>query len=640
MFKLAKLSSVALVVSFLVSPTGLLADPDFENLETRFPAYFRGFKRTPQEVQDLLGWLRNQSSADKETNGVRYAQPDSRLKPFFQQFASILETKENPVFEPLRQDLAEILADPKKQTAFAYMYSCMKAAALISEPTVAETDFFKAAGFEFPYAHIRNFAPDDDMIRAFVKGQERERETPGSFFRIQTHRFGDPDNQVGSFLEEHDPFRTNTPYFMLCPGPRDGIFGFFYLAWMYSKGMHPIPVTFEHQKGELHGLENMSPWGQMCHDQAHSQIDPTEHSVEQYVNNLGNKYLELLEEKWTELTPEEKRNYPIDKVLTPLTRFAAGVHQAYRESVVAILEASVSQIPAEATYLPPEVKAFAVAAFYLAHEAPEDLSDAYGTPVLADLLKKAAPEVPDTEERGDDLFHTAFVTGSSPLTDEEIVQKALEQPLNEFHIWGGDYKIDAERVSSSRVTRNPYFIDVEIRTFDGQQHVLRKPTHQGAYMNLEHDKAILRAARQVLGTRYSYKLPQVPDIRKFQDRESEFEAAVRECRKHLELGFEHLTHFYREKANELSHLPVVEGGEETIADHFSRRYEKALAELAPHMPSFVGDLREFVAPSATASVPEVSAEGGGGDAPASDAQELPITGSSSGEGGGASTSDE
>jgi len=378
----------------------------------------------------------------------------------------------------------------------------------------------------------------------------------------------------------------------------------------YYKGMHPVPVTLSTDGSELHGIA-MSPWGKFCHDLAHSEIDPANHSVEQFANHILNLYTRKLRETFKDLTTEERAQFSVKAMIPPVTQFALDVHSAYRQSLIDILESSLLyfNVTSDSKKLPPEFEAFSVAAFLDAHEEASDMSRRYVTPDLVELLKssrsKTALEIIPQKDEGipssssgeseerviventrDLLFATSFTTGETQLSDEEIFEIAKKLPLSAYllHYYQliNDQPINSDEIAEYLVNRNKFYTEISIDMLDGTNYLFRQATNYSRTLNLNHDRQMLRPAAAVLAEKYGYKIPVVPN-----PLDEDYEEKVAACDKALREGMKYLHDIFALTASEIS-LQDTES-DMTIADRFSVNYTKALRKLAKSMPRFVID---------------------------------------------------
>ena len=246
--------------------------PDYETLEAKFPRMFRGFSATDFPLVEKYRHCQNPFEKDRE------------LLPKFQKLQDALETLDNPDLATLQGDITKIIADDAQHTMMHYRIMLAKTAIALSTHTEAEEHFFKGAGFSKPYGIIKHTAIEDtlwDSIQKFLN--KKNHDTQGDF-RTTYHRdFNDRTDTIDDILEA-GPFNS-APYFMLCTQSSEDIFGLYYLAMTYYRGIHPVPVTTAGEDDKLHGI-HMSEWGKFCHDLAHSEIDQSDHSVGQFANNI------------------------------------------------------------------------------------------------------------------------------------------------------------------------------------------------------------------------------------------------------------------------------------------------------------------------------------------------------------------
>ncbi len=566
------------------------------DLELTFPRHFRGLNGI-----DRPDVLRNRDINDlKSLMGYDPAIPEKLVE-----LTEVLTQTSNPVFEKLITDIKKATKDKEQQTVLHCILFLGRAALAASTKTEEERHFFKFAGFSNPYKLIDLIDPTTSFWSALQHlGDEGTR---GDFEHITGKNFSDPTDAMDKLLEK-SPFYSR-PFLMLMTQPKEDIFGFFTLALTYYKGKHPVPVTLSTDGSKLHGIA-MSPWGKFCHDLAHSEVDPANHSVEQFANHILNLYTRKLRETFKDLTTEERAQFSVKAMIPPVTQFALDVHSAYRQSLVDILESSLLyfNVRSDLKKLPPEFEAFSVAAFLDAHEEASDMSMRYATADLVELLKssrsKTALEIipqknegaPSsssggseeriTVEKNQDLFTTSFTTGETLLSDEEIFEIAKKLPLSAYllhyyHI-GGDQPINTDEIAGYSVTRNKFYIEISIDMLDGENYLLRQATNYSRTLNLSHDRQILRPAAAVLAEKYGYKIPVVPN-----PLNEDYEEKVAACDKALREGMKYLHDIFAFTATKVSLQDT--GSDMTIADQFAVRYTKALRKLAKSMPGFVTD---------------------------------------------------
>ncbi len=579
----------------------------YSELETAFPRHFQGISAMSQP--DLM---RDKNLCDLKT--LMGYSPDVSEK--LGDLHKALLKASNPVFKKLVLDIEKALSDKESQTVLHYIFFLGKSALLASNKTEEERQFFNLAGFSSPYKHIDLVDPGEGFWTA-LQHLSDEDETRGDFQHVTHKFFYDPTDQMEKLLDKGS-FSSN-PFFMLMTRPKEDIFGFFALALTYYKGHHPVPVTLSSDGGELHGMP-MSPWGKFCHDLAHSEVDPADHSVEQFANNILNLYQHKLKEQFKDFSKEDKAKFSVKEMIPAVAQFALEVHAAYRQSLVDILEASIGhfKIDAGLSDLPPEFEAFSAAAFLDAHEESSDMSGRYATSDLAELLQPSRSKTPVeitpqkeeggasssssekseesvTVEKEQNLFSTSFVTGETPFTDEEIFDIVKTLPLSAYRLsffhFGSDQPINADEISDYSVTRNKFYIEVSIDMFNGQNYLFRKETSYSRTLNLSHDREILLPASAVLEKEYGYKIPVVPSLE-----DEDYEAKVAACDKALREGMKHLHDIFTKTASIISEEDM--GDDISIADHFAVRYTKALRSLTKNMPSFIkegeGGLQGFL----------------------------------------------
>lgn len=581
-----------------------------KRLEERFPVHFKGFGNTDFE------WGRYLSQ-----NPSAWVQLSPKFKGKYQELSALLIARKNPQLGGFVKELGVMIKDPQCYTPLDYAVFINRIALSISNEDADEKLFFKLAGFPHPYELQAVLNPQDPQ-NSFLK--ELYVKIDGAkdkvyFSRTTYQTFFDPQGQVEEILKT-SPFMS-FPYYMPC---QSSILGFFYLAMSYNTGLHPIPVPIP-LKAPTHLLHGAikTPWGEVCHDEAHSDIDPADHSVRQFSNNLLNHYLIQLKENLSSLSAAEKGQYCVKQMIPPFTTFALTAHNLYRECLVKILENSVESMDQallqdKGAKLPPEFKAFSVAAFMHAHEEPTDMSRHYTTDDLSALLKSSLPKEKDGSKTSDTLFQTSYITGETILSDEALYDLVKHKPFKDFErasesMFMPESVIPWDDISRYTVERNKFFIEVTINMIEGQDYVYRQATNFSSCLNFEHDRQILRAARTVLKDQYGYTVPKIPTPDGME--EEAFEVACADFRKILDQGTVHLRTIFLETATKLSH-PDISG-------YYAHGYQTAVAQLADQMPPFVAPdtmlsfIRKAVEIPALAPSAEplgAAEEGKGGDA--------------------------
>lgn len=604
--------------------------PNYIELEKAFPDIFGGFAALAEDSELI----------ERSRNTCHFLKKDKDILPKLKALEKALADLNRPELSNLQSDLQNSIADNSQHTALHYKAMLYRTALALSKYNEYEEYFFRAAGFANPYGIIKSFNEDDSFWDNLDKWINKiHHDKSGTFRHAESKVFYDHENRIQKILDA-GPFHS-APYFTLCTKSGEDIFGFYFLAHTYYRGIHPVPITTaDDNDGELHGI-HMSAWGKFCHDLAHSKVDTSNHSVTQFTNFILNAYLlqklkpyleRLNEEEKKKLTLEQKHLISVQTLLPHVTNFALKVHNAYRQSLVDILEASLSKmgVSPDTLHLSPAFQAFAAGAFVHAHENSifDDLSGHYNLSNLSDLLAKTVSTANDTpsghskqkgqeklEENTDaqsnlepeavksastdknNLFQTSYITGESPLTDQEIFDIVKQQPRGDYldkkYLWDKDKPLNEFEISDYTVSRTPFYIEVKISLLDGDHYIFRGNTNFPRRLNLKHDLSIISFGEQILKEKYGYTAPQIPQEADFKDDIPSFEAAVQKCQEDIIIGGQYLLRNFYDIAMEIA--------EETgISKKYTLTYENALKELQQHMPEFVGNVEEFLA----AAMPE------------------------------------
>lgn len=619
------LSFSAQLPSFELHATAKMTVDDFKErqLEEKFPMYFKGFNRT-----DMSHVIRDHAKDE-------LFKPNPSIPGKLEALLGELKLAANPKTEKLQEELAKMIEDKSKHSIFAYVVTTARALMLISDKTEEEEQFFKTAGFSLPYTLI-NIADeaDENIWQALVNWSNAERTNRDFDFHSSTLQYySDPEKKKETLLAKRK--QVSRTFFMDAYGKNEDVFGFLYLAWMYSKGTHPVPLTFQASTTKTHGIK-MSPWGKFCHDLAHHEIDPAENIIENFSNHILNHYLSELRKNFKSFSQPEKEKYSISNLIEPVTEFAITVHEAYSEALTAIIEESIKGIETSASTnsggekpeLSDEFKAFSAGAFVYTHENPTDLSRTLATSNLREIVASAirpiaklvelekqestdkttvtsagneptsletktlsatTPELPPIEE----LIVTSSITGESSLDDKEIVSIIQERPLAEFrgHYHYGS-KLDKDEIASTSVKRNKFHIQVEFDMLDGTKIAYRINTQLTNRLNLAHDRQFLLPAKAILSKDFNYTIPTVPAEPQIEDDASQYDLAVLNCRKELNIGRNHLLSHFLKTATELS--DKSSGETLSISDQYSVKYSHALRKLEYAFPSFTGGVQAFI----------------------------------------------
>lgn len=392
-------------------------------LESKAPAYFRGFNRTDES---LIEELRRPES---------FFNSNARLKDQFKNLQDELSEIDKPGIEKIRLDLDRVIQD-EKYTYFWYIVFTVRSLILISEKTEEELNFFRLAGFSMPYSLISYDLEETDWFKGLAQAKnDRVNHKDFDFEEYFTKQYRDPLDILDGELLKRD--NNSFPHLVPCKNEKDDIFGFFFLAWSYYRGIHPVPVSLKTGLSEIHGVK-MSPWGKFCHDLAHHEIDPANRSVEGFADLFINHYMSEFLPHFKGQTADEKKKFGAGQMIKPVTNFAAEVHSAYSKAMATILDGALEKMGAKSGEMSDEFKAFAVGAFIQSHENPNNLSHFLGSPQLEVLLTEASAmpkkEVHETEQPSEIVPVSSTTAAVQELSDDgkapETNQPNLSNELN------------------------------------------------------------------------------------------------------------------------------------------------------------------------------------------------------------------
>lgn len=582
---------------------------DFGALERDFPMLFSGFSATPFT---LIEQFRSLNDSDP-------LQPMVGIREEMEALSTQLKIASQ--LTHIQKDLDERLLTSGPISCVEYIYYLARVALAQGTGTDDEEIFFKAAGFSMPYASIRqgdwaaklsqkSVSSFQDFISLFKNVDSLKYDERGDFVRTRYCNYFDDEDIVRKAIQKGPFAKTAWPL------PGKDILGFFYLAFTYAKGIHPIPIPFSDKSCVLHGIE-MSRWAQVCHDLAHSNADAVNYNAEQFAHHFANHYVNLLRTgKGDDLTPDEREKYSIPEMLPHFINFSLSVHNLYQQSLVDILMLSLQEMDPRVEAHRPGFEAFCVAAFLQAHERPIDISRKYGTHNLSDLLSVGTPQESEAPVKNqgqadagdidlvptylDQEFETSFITGETQLTDKQIFDLVKLKPKSEFiknhhYVFNVDTVINEKEIARYKVFKNKFYVEVEITLRDGEKRLFRKVTNYSSQMNFEHDLSILKAARTVLKKDYSYNLPKIPVIPYPLNTEAvkAYEQEALQCRLDLEQGFKNLLDIWAKCSRDLCRR-TMSPFTSSISDRFESGYKAAYQDLAAFMPPFVGDLEHFI----------------------------------------------
>lgn len=568
---------------------------NYEELEKKFPKYFAGFT-VFQKDEKLLNKLRDEKEVFKE---------NSEFKEKYIGLYQLLNELKNEKLNPYMEKTNLAIENPQKHNFIDYVFLLAQLSLELSEKTEEESQFFKVAGFSYPYSFIESKSElDKSSIFSFLSGASTDYDDRMDFQRFVAKSFFDRQNQLEKIIEK-SPTQSIAHLFPC----KDGILGLYYLAWSYLKGIHSIPVPLVSSDDDLHGAVKSS-WGKgISHDGAHSTADPSDYNVKQFAAHLLNTYAFLMQSKAKELTPQIKKNYPIHKMIPVFGEFALKIHELWRNSRLEILETALMNDLKESNgeKLSNEFKAYATGCFMEDHELSPEMHRFYGTESFVDLLaksvgnnqqvseklneKEAQPKEEDKSEI--DLFSTSFINGETKLTDEQIWDIIKVKPLKEFtsnryKFYLGNDKLDENNLSSYEIHRHKLYIEAPVFMITGEDHVFRAPTNYTRTLNFAHDLGILKAAKGILKEKFNYDLPKAPLIKEYENREDEFGIEAQKAANSIQEGFKHLKTYFFEVTSLLAQkTPSSRSPNVSIAEHFSIVYSTELLKLAKQMPTFI-----------------------------------------------------
>lgn len=604
------------------------------NLPDRlFSSHFEGFDQT-----DFKMFENNRAlNLTENSNPISLKELEECYKSL--SGPNMLNTRYEDKLTPFRDELANIISDRKNDphrnyTRGEYTLLLMRIALTISDPTEDEYEYFEALGVDYPHRLSKNWElpSNANAIQTWQYLQKIDDE--GSYKPSPEIRcFYDNSNTISNLI------RNSAISGAAFPLPGQGRLGYFYLAYTYYQGLHPVPLPFT-PNGRTHGI-SMSPWGNLCHDLAHHDLDQSTNSVEGYAVLLLNAYYKRMSEEHSKLSLQFQdvkkktgyvklllaghKNYlrqkikefnqqtSIHKMIPDFTRFAIAIHAAYRDSLVDILRKAY-EVMLENNSDKEAFQAFSVAAFNHSHEEPEYMGRKYGLQPLSEILTSSIPRDNRSEDDKICSLPTHYSDGSCPLTDEEIIEKVMKLPLSSFehNIYTTfSAALNEEEVVTSEVTRNKFGIKVEFKLREGNVLTYRQPTNHALYLNFKHDLYQLKEAQSILESKFGYTPPkEVPSLKKLKQQqmtEKEFEAACKAYYDKLLQGKQNLRDFFLEKAIELSELSAQSSP--SIADTFKTKSQNAFKALYDAVPRSLfrkeEDLKELLS-KATSPQPEAS----------------------------------
>lgn len=603
-----RIFGIIVLIVFLLSTATIATqnvtfEPEFSALEVEFPKHFAGFQST--NFDDI-----------KVMRPLKVSQPHPVYKSALEKISQTLKSH-SKIFSPILQDVDKMLQASNGFTRLQYLFVLTRIGVLDARGSDEEEQFFRGTGFPQPYSRMRqskfvNGLNTFEEFLTFLGDDEGwDSDKYESFERITTRRYEDRGNTVEERHVKKGPFSR-----FVYPLIGQDELGFFYLAWTYYQGVHPVPFPLEENLCDLHGIQ-MSRLGKTCHDWAHSDLDTSDYNAEQFSYYLISYYADLIKLISKDLKPDERRKWSVRAMLPHICEFVMSVHNLYRQSLLDILKLSLQMLDPRCNENLAEFEAFSVGSFVHAHEASANLSQEYGAPVLSELLiasvaksrskgekeKKidSGKDVISVQENGNvtnNLFKTSFVTGESPLSDEEIFNLVKVLDKSKFLARGyvsiyGMEKIDLDEIEDYKVYRNKFYIDVQIFMIgDIDFYVFRQSTNYSNQLNFVHDGTILRPALKVLARAHNYALPSFPIANHFQS-DAEYDSAAITCQIELDKGKGYLMDNWLKTAIRLSEVsdqcqPL------SIAERYKAGYESAFKKLAGIIPPQLGNLQHHI----------------------------------------------
>lgn len=591
----------------------LAIQPDFQSLETMYPEHFRGFSATSMDVVKVL-----RGSNNKLAHMFRPL-PELRLE--FQDISKKLG-QYGDTYVTIIDEINKHLTKNTDPNTMEYIIVLFRIALFQGKGTQDEALFFTAAGHSNPYKTIflldlQKDSSEQDFITKFLELMNSESDGEGDDYDyISSRSYFDNDDIVEKEFVKKGLFSST-----ILPLVDEDVLGFFYLAWTFSQGIHPLPFPLLDNQSNLHGIA-MSRFAKTCHDLAHSERDAADHSAEQFADFLISHHLNIIRPYLPLMSPEIRKHFSFKSIAPIYAGFAMKVHNLYHQSLIDILKLCLYDMDPRNELNLDAFKAFSVGAYLQAHEEPEDLSGTYGTPVLTEILKAFIDPISkvksDDAENADQqpvsladpYFKTSFLNdGISPLTDEQIFEIVKDMNKSDFissnRYYGGPEKLDANEIADYEVKRNKFFIEVRINMFNGDIFKFRQNTNYSSQLNIDHDLKIVTAGSAILKNEYNYELPVAPKRTDF-EREDSYTVAASKCINQLDIGQNYLLDYWLKNATRLSQIPIGETA--SIAERFSLEYNAALdalksallpenvqsylLQMPQHPPLF--DLKQFI----------------------------------------------
>lgn len=564
--------------------------------KSRFSHHFKGFStQSGMDFQSL-----------RKTTGAKafMAKPNSDLiLPLVQD----LDYKIQEMMEAYPQlagtavQIDRLRLDPALLTPYHYFGLLAHAALSLSKKSNEEESFLRLAGFPVPYGLVEGFKPTqsaDSVALALFSSNSPSYQ--GAYSAYYTKGFRDPAKKMKAVFSTN--IFKSTPHFFITQNPGESELGLYYLATMYAQGIHPIPVALDPNDDKLHGL-NLPPWGEVCHDLAHSEADRADFSMRQFAYHIMNAYsvhIAMLGEK-------EARDLPwASDILEPVAHYAKAIHTAYRQGVLDIVNDAQEHfgVSAKTTKLSAEFEAFSAAAFLMLHEEPRSLDHAYAyAGIRGGFVKILEADVngleglnnsnPDFLVPGN--FDTSFAHGTCLMSEAELEHMVRQLPLSDFLLDfppADDTVVLGEGPRLHSIVRNKMYVELRFEHTNGYIYTYREATNYARQINFDHDMSILKPAAKILETKYNFTLPQRPTIG-----EEGYEAKAADFSAALYMAKDHLRAYFLEAAKDIA--------SKGITVRFYQNVLRAEKTLKTVLPEFAReDFQGFLRKATSISAPE------------------------------------
>ena len=573
-------------------------------MEIHHPSYFAGFIETDLQ---LIDQIRHTPPNDKSPE----------LAPELKKLHDFLNTKTNgkhrDEFIEIQKNLAILLRRHEDITILHWLSFAFQTAMVGNNFSTDEQGFFGGAGFNSLYdiPRLKLVEPFTVFLEKMLENGFDSDSKGVLLLNVDLNKEFEKVKRKSAFSSIHYPL------------PNRNSLGYFYLAYTFLNGIHPIPIPSENDYEKTHGMY-MGPWAVFCHDFAHSEAGSIDHSAKQFAHNLLNHYYQILslkvEDQSLPMTYEEKRRFKFSAMINPITSFAYKIHDAYYQSLVRVLELTLEELDPNQP-LTDEKKAFWIGAFYYAHEKVPNMAYKYASRNLENLLRKSiqpydlivvSTSVPLEGGDKDDsafysnLFKTSYLTGKSTLSDSEIFDITKRLKLSRFQGMGShnlffNAQLNEKHIIDYIVIRNKFYIEVKIEMVSGRFYVFRENTNYDIQLNFEHDYEMLSQAQSILSNNYMFTLPVIPKRLNFENRETEYSVVAKSCADDLKKGLSYLQDYFVETTIKLSKQKIRGDRLTSIADQFAAIYDTALVRLRSALPSFIHDTQAFIETALTST---------------------------------------